>query len=135
MKDIDKLIKIYNSLEASVRNLSVAITSDGTLLISILFLIVFRIPSQMKFLMSRKFKNNVFDLDKLIEIFKEQLFARERVQATEGNKNSNSDETDYFTGHNLLSNSRKSDKKYEKKLFNFKSLCLLQRGKSHIDSL
>ena len=135
MKDIDKLVKIYNSLEASVRNLSVAITSDGTLLISILFLIVFRIPSQMKFLMSRKFKNNVFDLDKLIEIFKEQLFARERVQATEGNKNSNSDETDYFTGHNLLSNSRKSDKKYEKELFNFKSLCLLQREKSHIDSL
>ena len=67
----------------------------------------------MKLLISRKFKN-VFDLDILIEIFNEELFARERIQASDSNKNNNSGETGYFTGHNLLNNSRKSDKNYEK---------------------
>ena len=71
---------MYNSLETSVRNLAdlgVEITSHGTLLISIIF---DRIPTELKLLISRKFKNNVFDLDILIEIFKEELFARERVK-------------------------------------------------------
>ena len=83
-----------------------------------------RIPSELKLLISRKFKNNVFDLNILIEIFKEELFARERVQAIDGNKNSSSDETDYFTGHNLLNNSRKSDKKYEKKYDSALKVCV-----------
>ena len=55
----------------------------------------------------------------LIEIFKEELFAHESVQAIDGNKNRSSDETDYFTGHNLLNNSRK----------------LLRREKSYINSV
>ena len=114
MKDIDKLRKIYSSLETSVRNLvdlGVEKTSYETLLISVIF---YRIPTELKLLISRKFKTNVFDLDILTEIFKEEFFARERVQAIDGNKNRSSDETDDFTGDNLLNNSRKSDKKYEK---------------------
>ena len=116
MEDIDKLRKIYNSLETSVRNLAdlgVEITSNGTLLIRIIF---DRIPTELKLLISRRFKNNVLDWDILLEIFKEDLFARERVRAIEGNKNSSADATDYFTGHNLLKNSRKSDKKYGKNM-------------------
>ena len=111
MKDIDKLRKIYNSLETSVRNLAdlgMEITSYGTLLTSIIF---DRIPTELKLVISRKFKNNFFDLDIVIEIFKEVPFARERFQAIDDHKNSSSDETDYFTRHNLLNNSRKSDKK------------------------
>ena len=114
IKDIDKLTKNYNSLETSVRNFSnlgVEITSYRTLLTSIIF---GRIPAELKLLISRKFKNNVSNLDILIEIFKEELFESERVQAIAGNKDSSSDESDYFTGHNLLNNSRKSDKMYEK---------------------
>ena len=68
MKDIDKLRKIYYSVETSVRNFSnlgVEITSYGTLLISIIF---DRIPTALKLLISRKFKNNVFDLDILIVV-------------------------------------------------------------------
>ena len=60
MRDIDKLRKFYNSSEISVRNfaeLSVEITSYGTLLISIIF---DRIPTELKLLISRKFNNNVF---------------------------------------------------------------------------
>ena len=73
MKDIDKPRKIYNSLETSVRNLSdlgVEITLYGTLLIIIIF---DRIPTELKLVISRKSKTNVFDLDILIEIFKESL--------------------------------------------------------------
>ena len=57
MKDLDKLRKIYNSLETSVRK-----TSFGTLLISIIF-------HSIPFLISRKFKNNVFNWDNLAKIF------------------------------------------------------------------
>ena len=48
MKDIEKLRKIYDSLETSVRNLAdlgVELTSYGTLLISIIF---DRIPTELK---------------------------------------------------------------------------------------
>ena len=134
MKDINKLRKIYNSLETSVRNLAdlgVEITSYGTLLISIIF---DRIPTELKLLISRKFKNDVFDLDILIEIFKEELFARERVQAIGGNKNNSSDETDYVTGNNLLNNSRISDKKYENKYDSALKVCVYCGGKNHIST-
>ena len=56
------------------------------------------------------------DLAILIVIFKEELFAPERVPAVDGNENSNSDETDYFIWCNLLNNTRKADKKYEKNI-------------------
>ena len=80
-KDIETLRKIYNSLETSVRNLTelnVDINSYGTLLIS---LILERIPSELKVIISRRFKDDVWDLLSLIEIFKEELFARERIEA------------------------------------------------------
>ena len=80
----------------NLADLGVEMTSYGALLISIIF---DRIPTTRKLYISRKFKNNVFDLDILTDIFKEELFARERVQTIDGNNNSNSDETDYFTGH------------------------------------
>ena len=72
------------------------ITSYEILLINIIF---DPILSELKLLNPKKFKNNIFDLDILIEIFNKEFFARERVQAIDGNKNSNSDETVYFTGH------------------------------------
>ena len=56
----------------NLANLGVEITSYGTLLISIIF---DRIPTKLKLLISRKFKSNVFYLDILMEIFKEELSA------------------------------------------------------------
>ena len=78
----------------NLADLGVEITSYRTLLISIIF---DRIFTELKLLISRRFKNNVFDLDILIEIFKEELFASKRVQAIDGNNNSSSDVTDYYT--------------------------------------
>ena len=56
----------------NLANLGVEITSYGTLLISIIF---DRIPTKLKLRISRKFKSNVFYLDILMEIFKEELSA------------------------------------------------------------
>ena len=53
------------------------INSYGTLLIS---LILERIPSELKVIISRRFKDDVWDLLSLIEIFKEELFARGRMK-------------------------------------------------------
>ena len=47
-------------------------------------------------------------MDIFIEIFKEEIF--KRVQAVDGNNNRSSDETDYFSGHDLLKNLRKTYK-------------------------
>ena len=44
------------------------------------------------------------------------------------------DETDYSTGHNLLNNSRKSDKKYEQKYDSALKVCVYRGGKSHIST-
>ena len=72
MKDVGKLRKIYNSLETSVANhvdLGVEITFYGTLLI----IIFDHIPTERKLLFSRQLRNNVFDLDILIEVLKKSL--------------------------------------------------------------
>ena len=87
-------------------DLGVEITSYGTLSTSTIFDCI---PTELlKLLISKKLKNNVFDLDIFIEIFKEEIF--KRVQAVDGNNNRSSDKTDYFTGHNLLKNLRKTYK-------------------------
>ena len=131
IKDIGKLRKIYDSLETSVRNLAdlnVEITSYEILLINIIF---DPILSELKLLNPKKFKNNVFDLDILIEIFNKEFFARERVQAIDGNKNSNSDETVYFTRHIcwiIQENLIKNVKKYDSTL----KVCVYWGGKNHV---
>ena len=106
------------------------ITSYGILLFSIIF---DRIPTELKLLISRKFKNNVFDLDILIEIFKEELLARERVQVLTVIKTAAlmklitlQDIICRIIQINLIKNMKKIG-------FSFKSLCLLRREKSYID--
>ena len=72
-KDIETLRKNYNSQETIVRSLTelnVDINSYGTLLIN---LILERIPSELKAIISRRFKDDVWDLLRLIEIFKSFL--------------------------------------------------------------
>ena len=75
---VPNLQKILNSLETSVRNLTdlnVERNSYGTLLISIIF---DRIPNELRIIISRNFKNDVWDLRNLIDIFKLELFSRKR---------------------------------------------------------
>ena len=68
-------------METSVRNLrELGVETDtyGSLLISIIF---DRIPEELRVIISRQFKGANWDLDNLIIIFKEELFAWERCKA------------------------------------------------------
>ena len=130
-KDIETLRKIYNSLETSVRNLTelnVDINSYGTLLIS---LILERIPSELKVIISRRFKDDVCDLLSLIEIFKEELFARERIEAIDNTENSFEGEN-LFTAQTLANHSYKNNRldKYERE----KQVCVYCQSKNHIST-
>ena len=76
MSDTPNLRKILHSLEPSVRNLTdlklnVEMNHYGTLLICIIF---DRIPNELRIIISRKFKNDVWDLRNLIDIFKQERF-------------------------------------------------------------
>ena len=80
MSDTPNLRKILHSLEPSVRNLTdlklnVEMNHYGTLLICIIF---DRIPNELRIIISRKFKNDVWDLRNLIDIFKQERFFHER---------------------------------------------------------
>ena len=110
MSDIPNLRKILNSLETSVRNLTdlnVEINSCGTLLISIIF---GRIPNELRIIISRKFKNDVWDLRNLTDIFKQELFARERCYAIGKNAENDFSKDPFFTGHSLLTHSQEKEK-------------------------
>ena len=86
IKDLKNLRKLFHSLETSVRNLTdldIVVKTYGTLLINIIF---DRIPAELKIIISREFKNDVWDLRKIIEIFKNELFALERISAISDNE-------------------------------------------------
>ena len=123
--------KIYNSLETSVRNLTelnVNINSYGTLLIS---LILERIPSELKVIISRRFKDDVWDLLSLIGIFKEELFARERIEAIDNTENS-------FEGENLFTVQTLTNHSYKNTRLNKsdreKQVCVSCQSKNHIST-
>ena len=61
-----------------ISDLNVEMNSYGTLLIRIIF---DRIPNELRIIISRKFKNDIWDLQNLTDIFKQELFARERYYA------------------------------------------------------
>ena len=82
---------MYDKIRVSVRNLSdlgVQTNTYGSLLISIIF---DRIPEELKIIISRKFKDQNWDLDSLIATFQEELYARERCDAL-SSENKNKDE-------------------------------------------
>ena len=110
MSDMPNLRKILNSLERSVRNLTdlnVEMNFYGTLLISIIF---DRIPNELRIIISRKFKNDVWDLRNLIYIFKQELFARERCYAIGKDAENNVPKDPFFTGHLLLIHTQEKEK-------------------------
>ena len=81
INDVISLRKYFDTLKTSVRNLSDLGKETETyrsLLISIIF---DRIPSALQIIISRHFKNRDWDLTEVINIFNEELQARERCEA------------------------------------------------------
>ena len=81
--------------------------SYGNLLISKIF---DRIPNQLRIIISRNFKSDVWDLRNVTDIFKRKLFARERCYAIQKKNAENHVPKDsFFTGHPLLSHSQEKE--------------------------
>ena len=98
--DVKKLRVVYDSLETSIRNLSdlgVERETYGSLLINIIFE---RIPSELRVIISRTFKDDKWSLDGLMKCFKDELYARERCGAV-SNGSQNIDDDDDFTAQCL----------------------------------
>ena len=75
----------------------------GTLLISIIF---DRIPTELRIFISQKFQNNVWDLGCLIDIFKQELFARERCYNIRKHAENNVPKDPFSTEHSFLTHSQ-----------------------------
>ena len=83
------------------------INSYGTFLTSIIF---YRITNELRIIISRKFKSDVCGLRKVIDIFKQGLFARERFYAI--GKDADNDVT-FLNEHSLLTQSQEKKKSFK----------------------
>ena len=68
-----------------------------------------RIPNGLWIVISRKFKNDVWDLWNLIDI-SNQVFAREKYYAIRKNAEDDVPKDYFFTGHSLLTHSQEKEK-------------------------
>ena len=99
MSNIRNLRKILNTLKTSVPNLTdlnVEVNSSGILLVSIIF---DRIPNKLRIIISRKLKKNNWDFRNLKDIFKQEIFARERCYTIGKNADNDAPKDPFFPGH------------------------------------
>lgn len=76
--DIKSTRRLYDTIESHIRslqNLGVESKSYGSLLVPV---IMSKIPEEMRLIVSRKFDQNTWDIDGMLEAFKTELEARER---------------------------------------------------------
>ena len=105
MNQVKELRAIYDILEATVRNLhslSIEPATYGCFLVPIL---TQKLPEELKMIMSRNFKDAIWDLTGMMKVFKEELQAKERCGASNTGRKSKRDEfsEDLFSTANLFS--------------------------------
>ena len=93
MKHVAEFRDLYNKIENSVTSLKdcdVSTDTYGNLLIAVIFE---RIPQELKVIISRSFKNNVWNLENLLEVFKQELMVCETcfVVSSSGNQDEKED--------------------------------------------
>ena len=77
-----------------------------TLTVIYLIGIIFeRIPQELKVIISRSFKNNVWNLENLLEVFKQELMVRETCFAVSSSGNRDREEDRFFTSKTFQINS------------------------------
>ena len=92
MKHVVELRDLHNKTENSVTGLKdcdVPTNTYGNLLIGVIFK---RIPQELKVITSRSFKNNVWNLGNLLEVFKQELMVRETCFAVSSSGNQDKEE-------------------------------------------
>ena len=84
-----------------------------TLTVIYLIGIIFeRIPQELKVIISRSFKNNVWNLENLLEVFKPELMVRETCFAVSSSGNQDKEEDRFFTSKTFQTTSY--NRKYKK---------------------
>ena len=105
--DIKGLRNLYDQIESSVRNLQtlkVDISSYALLLVP---LINEKVPTDIRVIIARKFKSEVWDLNEMIEVLKLEIEAKERslsVSTSFVNEQENEFSYDKFFSSALYSN-------------------------------
>ena len=100
MNKLNELRSIYVQIETTIRNLrslKVETKTYGSLLIPLL---VEKLPNELTVIISRKFENNVWNLDDLLFYFKQELQAKERCPSSSKVKK-DSERDDYFTARQV----------------------------------
>ena len=99
MSHLNELRSMYDQIETTVRNLrslKVDTNTYGSLLVPLL---IEKLPGDLTMIISRKFGNNVWNLDDLLSYFKQEIQAKERCTSS---KIKNDDTKDYsFTAAGL----------------------------------
>ena len=87
MNHIRELRNVYDQTEIIVRNLKsldVETETYGAFLVPTL---TQKLPNELRMIMSREFKNNIWEFDKVLSIFKEELQAKERCSLSASSNN------------------------------------------------
>ena len=87
----------------------------ANLLIGVIFE---RIPQELKVIISRSFKNNVWNLENLLDVFKQELMVRETCFAVSNSGNQDKDEDRFFYIKNI------SNKFLQKKRRKNNNMCI-----------
>ena len=105
MKHVLELRDLYDKIENSVTSLKdcdVPTDTYSNLLIGVSFE---RIPQKLKVIISHSFKNNVWNLENLLEVFKQELMVRETCFAVSSSGNQDREEDRFFTSKTFQINS------------------------------
>ena len=92
MKHVAELRDLYNEIENSVTSLkdcNVPTDTYGNLLIRVIFE---RIPQELKVIISRSLKMNAWNLENLLEVFKQELMVRETCFVVSSSENQDREE-------------------------------------------
>ena len=89
MKEVKKLRIMYDGIESTIRNLKTLELDTETYGGFLTPLLSKKLPSELLMIMSRKFKNNVWNIKEMLDILKDELEAKERCTFE-----SNNDEID-----------------------------------------
>ena len=87
VSDIKRVRMVYDQIEIKIRSLQalgIKADSSGSLLIPV---VIEKIPEEFRLVISRKMKSDTWDVNELIEAFKEELEAREKSRFVGGSGN------------------------------------------------
>ena len=97
MNKVKELRILYDSVVSTIRNLEVLevdAAKYGSFLVPLLST---RLPEELKMVMSREFKNEVWEMTEMMKIFKDELEAKERCTMPSSNNDDNALDEEYST--------------------------------------